>query len=240
MGTYPGAYYQFTAVLDGKIITDYPDRLLSQGKYTKVPLITGQIANETLATNAAEDIYAALHSFIPLVTDNDIQDWINTYSSEVWSSQEEKFRTITGDASVRCSTILADAEKSVGAWTYKWITPIPGSPYAEHATENWYQFLGVVIGQNGTATYQTQTPAEQAFAEETIAYWLSFVRSGDPSKYKLSRSPSWPKYTTSSPSRILLAESNDTTKSSSSVELIPASEINRCAILGKKSNITQV
>lgn len=62
-----------------------------------------QIANETLATNAAEDIYAALHSFIPLATDNDIQDWINTYSSEAWSSQEEKFRTITGDPSVRCS-----------------------------------------------------------------------------------------------------------------------------------------
>ena len=37
----PGAYYRFEAVIDGKVITDYPDRLLLQGKYAKVPLITG-------------------------------------------------------------------------------------------------------------------------------------------------------------------------------------------------------
>jgi hypothetical protein len=43
-------------------------------------------------------------------------------------------------------TIFADAEKSVGAWTYKWITPVPGSPFVEHATETWYQFHGMKIG----------------------------------------------------------------------------------------------
>ena len=37
----PGAYYQFKPAIDGKIITDYPDRLLLQGKYAMVPLITG-------------------------------------------------------------------------------------------------------------------------------------------------------------------------------------------------------
>ena len=61
------------------------------------------IANETLATNAAGDIYAALHGYFPLVTDSNIRDWINTYASEVRSSEDEKFRTITGGASVRCS-----------------------------------------------------------------------------------------------------------------------------------------
>jgi len=57
--------------------------------------------------------------------------------------------------------------------------------------------------------------------------------------HKLPRSPNWSKYTTSSPSRILLAESGDTTKSNSSVELIPAGEIYRCALLGRNSDITQ-
>jgi hypothetical protein len=66
--------------------------------------LSRQIANETLATNGpAGDIYAALHDYIPLATDGDIQDWINTYASEDWSSQDEMVRTITGDASVRCS-----------------------------------------------------------------------------------------------------------------------------------------
>ena len=74
----------------------------SDGNMTEMRL-SRHIANETLATNAAGDIYAALHGYFPLATNNDIRDWINTYTSEVWSSEDEKFRTITGDASVRCS-----------------------------------------------------------------------------------------------------------------------------------------
>ena len=34
----------FKPVLDGKVIADYPDRLLLQGKHAKVPLITGYFA----------------------------------------------------------------------------------------------------------------------------------------------------------------------------------------------------
>ena len=66
--------------------------------------LSRQSADETLAISGpAGDIYAALHDYIPSATDSDIQDWINTYASEVWSSQDEMVRTITGDASVRCS-----------------------------------------------------------------------------------------------------------------------------------------
>jgi len=71
------------------------------------------IANETLATSEpAGDIYAALHGYIPLATDDDIQDWINTYASEIWSSQEEMVRIITGDASVRCSVSVTASSSS--------------------------------------------------------------------------------------------------------------------------------
>ncbi|KAF9647809.1 alpha/beta-hydrolase [Thelephora ganbajun] len=188
MGTYSGAYYQFKVVLDGKVITDYPDRLLLQGKYTQVPLITGQIANETLATNSAGDIFAALHSYIPLATDNDIQNWINAYSSEVWSSQEERFRTITGDASVRCSTIVADAEKSVGAWTYKWVTPVPGSPFAEHATENWYQFLGWNLGAPFILSTGKMWLGQRWYLTDLRVYdWWELVSSWTPSAQKGER-----------------------------------------------------
>ena len=60
------------------------------------------------------------------------------------------------------------------------------------------------------------TPSEEAFAEELIAYWLSFVRAYDPSEFKLERSPSWPKYTAQSLNRIVLqrpkgADVNSTT-----------------------------
>lgn len=101
-------------------------------------LSSRHIANETLAIGGPPgDIHAALHEFVPLATDNDIRDWMNTYDSEVWSSQEEKVRTITGDISLRCSvsttacsaplpmlnqaaqTIIADPEKPTEIWTYE-------------------------------------------------------------------------------------------------------------------------
>ena len=48
------------------------------------------------------------------------------------------------------------------------------------------------------------TPSEDAFAEELIAYWLSFVRAGDPSTFKLARAPAWPLYTPADPRRVVL------------------------------------
>jgi hypothetical protein len=37
----PDLYYHFTPVLDGQVITDYPDSLFLQGNYAKVPIIVG-------------------------------------------------------------------------------------------------------------------------------------------------------------------------------------------------------
>lgn len=83
------------------------------------------------------------------------------------------------------------------------------------------------------------TPTEDAFAAELIAYWLSFVRSGDPNKYKLLRSPAWPLY--KSDSRIVLQQGpgNTTTVSGSFVENELESEKIRCALVGSQAGHQQ-
>ena len=78
------------------------------------------------------------------------------------------------------------------------------------------------------------TPSEKAFASELIAYWLSFVRSGDPNTYKLARSPTWPRYDTASTQRIVLTKGT-TGKSGSTIESIPVDEKSRCAFVASKS-----
>lgn len=77
------------------------------------------------------------------------------------------------------------------------------------------------------------TPNENAFAEELIAYWLSFVRSFDPNKFKLPRSPAWPAFSNSKPERIVLQEGTTTT-SESHTETISAAEIRRCNFVASK------
>ena len=83
------------------------------------------------------------------------------------------------------------------------------------------------------------TPTEDAFAAELIAYWLSFVRSGDPNRYKLSRSPKWPMYKNTS--RIVLQQGPGiaTTVSGSFVEAELETDKTRCALVGSQAEQLQ-
>ena len=77
------------------------------------------------------------------------------------------------------------------------------------------------------------TPPEKAFASELIAYWLSFVRSGDPNTYKLARSPVWPNYNVATMQRIVLTQGT-TEKSGSTTESIAEDEKSRCEFVSSK------
>lgn len=91
--------------------------------------------------------------------------------------------------------------------------------------------------------FTPMTPVETAFAEELIAYWLSFVRAENPNTFKLDRSPVWPKYTASAPSlqRITLQQDpkDSTTTSGISIEVEPENQHARCTAVGEKSEHEQ-
>lgn len=86
--------------------------------------------------------------------------------------------------------------------------------------------------------FSTMTPSENAFAAELIAYWLSFVRTGDPNTFKLERAPTWPTYSTAQSQRMVLTEGTVET-SGSSVEAIPEKEQSRCAFVASKAHAQQ-
>ena len=77
------------------------------------------------------------------------------------------------------------------------------------------------------------TPTQQAFAEELIAYWLSFVRAGDPNTHKLARSPTWPEYTLSNKARVVLQQGTPD-QSGSLAEIEPGRESERCAFVASE------
>ena len=94
-----------------------------------------------------------------------------------------------------------------------------------HHVINFYRF-------NGTTTFHDLTPVETAFASELIAYWLSFVRSGDPNSFKLSRSPVWTKYSATKRNKIVLQQVPDGGKGSgSTLEVESQEETARCAVV---------
>lgn len=79
-------------------------------------------------------------------------------------------------------------------------------------------------------TFNPLTPLEAALAEETIAYYISFVRSGDPNTFKLERSPQWAPYAEVDRARLLLQtnQENSTTESGSFAEVEAEWETNGC------------
>lgn len=73
------------------------------------------------------------------------------------------------------------------------------------------------------------SPADITLAQELIAYWVSFVRAGNPNTFKLLRSPTWAPFTSNS-ERIVLQEDpkGSITISGSFLEQEPADEKSTC------------
>lgn len=74
------------------------------------------------------------------------------------------------------------------------------------------------------------TTTDETFAQELIAYWLSFVRTGNPNTHKLASSPTWLPYTSAKKARVVLQEGT-AARSSSFMEIIPAVDVQRCAFV---------
>jgi carboxylesterase type B len=84
------------------------------------------------------------------------------------------------------------------------------------------------------------SPANTAFSEELIAYWLSFVRSGDPNTFKQKRSPVWAPFN-SKKSRIVLQEGPAalTIVSGSFLEQESGIETRRCKLIASQAGVQQ-
>ncbi|KAG1737486.1 Alpha/Beta hydrolase protein [Suillus paluster] len=238
-GKFSGLYDSFHPVLDGVLITGHPTRMFQYGEFVHVPLIVGSTSNETLSGGA--NISLALKEFFPSLTDEDIQEFLWLYPADEFDSPSQRFQVATGEPDVICGRQAMGAPSSLysNTWAYRYNTPNPtsGADIVAHSAENWMMFDGTNTGPNGSTTFTPQTPSELAFASELVAYWLSFVRAGDPNAYKLDKSPTWEQYSETNPTRIVLMQDlqNLTVVSGSYMERQPVTETVRCAFAISKA-----
>lgn len=87
-------------------------------------------------------------------------------------------------------------------------------------------------------TFTTLKFVESAFAAELIAYWLSFVRTGNPNAFKARRSPNWPLYLRGERYRNVLQQNpaGEPPYSGSYLELDENPETERCLVAGSQSS----
>ncbi|KAI0327529.1 alpha/beta-hydrolase [Cubamyces sp. BRFM 1775] len=238
MYNFTGAYNGFHPVLDGKLFTEIPTLSILKGNFADVPVIVGSTSNETLS--GGSNITSALKTFFPGLTSQDLEEYLEHYPSSEFDSDSQRFTVATGESELICARAIigTSAARKSKAYTYRYNQPVPtaNTTVVFHASENWMMFRGTSTGFNGSTTFQPQRPIDEAFASELIAYWLSFVRSGDPSTHKLARSPVWPAYTLKNKARIALQEpeSASTEVSGSTIETEPEAESSRCAFVASK------
>ncbi|PSS34240.1 hypothetical protein PHLCEN_2v1750, partial [Hermanssonia centrifuga] len=236
-----GSYNVFHPVLDGTIIPMNPSIAMREGKFQRVPVIVGATSNETLS--GGTDLDSALHAFFPGLTAADLAAYDEQYRLSQFEDASQQVRVGTGESELRCAAEIiggAVAGQGTGAWVYRYNTanPTSGSPIVEHAAENWMLFEGTNTGFNGSTRFSAMTAAEDAFASEMIAYFLSFVRTGDPNTYRLARSPEWPGYSVGGERRMVLQQGTET-ESGCFGESVCGDEQERCAFVATKAAAQQ-
>ncbi|KAI0058368.1 alpha/beta-hydrolase [Artomyces pyxidatus] len=232
-GAFQGPYNAFHPVQDGQLIRDHPTSSILKGQFRAVPLIVGSTSNETLS--GGTDIGASLEQFFPNLSNASIEKLLQVYPADEFENGDQRYRVVTGESELICArTIMGEAWAEHGpTFTYRYNQADPTSSdptVVGHAAENYMMFLGTETGNNGSTTFYPMNATQIAFAEELIAYWLSFVRSGDPNTYKLSRSPLWVPFTLGSKRRIVLQEGPPASNnvSGSYIEAEPEQENARC------------
>ncbi|KAK0204425.1 alpha/beta-hydrolase [Desarmillaria ectypa] len=240
--SFSGPYRSFHPVIDGNFLTEHPTTAIVSGRFARVPLIVGSTSNETSV--ASLGIGQTLKFFYPGLDDADVDEYLAAYPSSDFDSELQRLFVLGGETVFRCARpILGTAYSSAGVkvWAYRYNQPNPTSSdtiTVAHAAENWMMFLGTNTGFNGTTTFSPMTAEENAFAEELIAYWLSFVRAKNPNTLKLKRSPIWSGYATDGKDQIVLQQ-NTTTTSGSFVELEPQKDGDRCRFVASKAEKEQ-
>lgn len=236
---FTGPYNLFHPVVDGALVKDYPTNLIASGEFSRVPLMVGATSNETFLGGAQynDSIGPALMHFYPSLKASSVPSIEALYPVNQFQSMDQRFTDATGDSTFRCGrTILGSAWAAHGlpSYTYRYNQPVGGigATITWHSAENWLMFNGTSTGINGTTVFTAQNAVEKALSSEMIAYWLSFVRSGNsPNTFKLPRSPAWPAYQVSSPRRVVFqanAPEGSLITSNITVETEPTIQIQRC------------
>ncbi|KAL1723644.1 Alpha/Beta hydrolase protein [Schizophyllum commune] len=230
---YGASLFPFGPVIDGPggVVPDLPSTLYTQGNYTLLPTISGNVLDEgtlfvpnpnaNLTTDTIVDVFIKNFS-TPLIDaevfSSSISKVVSLYPEDPfvgspYSTGNETFglhpgykqiASLVGDINFDALRRgWAQMSASAGVPTYNFIFSQrqPGFPPA----------LGVPHGSNYAFQFGTEEPADPTLATAIMDYWLSFATSLDPNDGLGTERPNWPVYDGSNEVLLQLQDDNITT-----------------------------
>ncbi|KAL0959392.1 hypothetical protein HGRIS_014641 [Hohenbuehelia grisea] len=204
--------------------------------FPRIPVIVGATTNDTVFDG---DLVPSLKSAMPRLTANEIQAIEEYYPPSAFESERHRTRNVLGEFMFFCSRVFIGKGYKNNSWTFRYNQQEPDSRWPQepgqvgHASDNYMMFNGSRTFDNGEYHFSGLNTTQTAFAQEIIAYWLSFVRSGDPNKFKLPRSPVWKPFRHGN-ARLVLQQGPDEDLAQSGLlhERELKEERERCAFVG--------
>jgi carboxylesterase type B len=243
--------FMWSAVVDGDFVEDHSYSMFTNGKFIKVPIISGygslslgpghmtQINNYrrgdtnegTIFTPANMDNYTQVNNFLknnfPLLDASQLAAIDHLYpQAEQFPGRALYWRT---------------AANAYGEMRYNCPSIYISSQFDARGVQNNFQYnwnvlnqanakngLGVTHTAEAAAIWGNAAPTEANLTPIIQSYWTSFIRTaGDPNKYKNSSAPEWTRFDKNGMQRIRFE--NDDTKTV--VESVDAGQQARCKYL---------
>ena len=191
-GTYTVLARHYGPNVDGHIFPDQPLKLITEGKYPKLPVIVGNTSEETLPwANSAGQVTdeASYVAAIDRVFGTAPRERIlANYPAKSYSTPRWAFMQLTTDSEFTCQSrrVARAFSKMQSEPVYRYIftqaqenDPALKAGGATHTIEHAFLFPG---------KYQP-TEAEVAIQRQMVGYWTRMARSGNPNG---GNDPQWP------------------------------------------------
>ncbi|KIM26791.1 hypothetical protein M408DRAFT_177761 [Serendipita vermifera MAFF 305830] len=227
----------YLPVVDGIVFQDTPTVLINKGKISHVPVLTGATTDETFTLS--DDMETELKRWYPALSQREVAKFKRIYPESDFGSKLDATATAVGETLNRCAgETLVESMTKGGKRSYIYRfderNPTEDGWRVNHSAENWWMFQGTNTGNNGTFTLTPFTkPSQERFASELIAYWLSFVHTGDPNAFNIPGVPHWPAWVNGKGpthrQRMVLKQGTGSTNASGSfVETKLSKALDRC------------
>ncbi|KAI0600837.1 Alpha/Beta hydrolase protein [Biscogniauxia sp. FL1348] len=266
----PAPLFYWTPCIDGELLTDLPYLLFERGQFIDVPILVGTTTNEGtyFADNAAtpDEVSVFLQNNYPGLSNSSAADAVQRYpvSGESPAPQHELWfpsaAAAYGEATFICpATHLLGAHaaqrrrqgtlnssSSSTAWGYRYDVRDDelaaqglGVP---HLFESWAVWGPDSINGPGGAP-ASYYAYNAAVVPLVMDYWLSFVRTLDPSALKGPAGSDWEPWGEEADEgqrrRRLLVSSGNGNATTASMEEVPQAELDRCQFWRMLAPLTQ-
>jgi para-nitrobenzyl esterase len=203
----PAPPLRFSPIVDGVLVPDDPMKLMTEGRFSNVPMIVGQTADEASALNPAwgKGDEASWRALLAKAYGPMADRFAALYPASTDAERAAASKALLEDRGLAAIYLWSRVRLAAGrapVFAYVWDHPEPGPEMARwgafHSSEIPYVFHSF-----DASPERGFTAKDEAMSEQISTYWLDFIRTGDPNA---AGRPAWPKLTLERPEIMQLGD----------------------------------